>query len=358
MHEVIIEKLYHEYIMHGFISEEYIFDVLEENGISLFDVEYICDHLLSKGVIIRDDAPVVDVEEEYDRSKIDYEEVFREILEIDDTLVDFIEYLRGIKPPQHREWMNLMPQVKHNNAYARNRVFEMYMKVAVRSALMYSKRYQLPLDETIQNAMLGLYVSIDKYENARQENFARYFQIWVRRYIRREAQTPNPTVYFPVHIKEKLFAIYDNMEEYYEEVKDKKEPSIELLQSIATEFECSQDEARRFFDYLVPFDSMEEMLEDEENELKFSDDGIGHEEMVESIESRLDAEVLHEKLNTLTLREETIVRMRYGIGFVHEYTLEEVGKEFSITRERVRQIEAKAFNKIRREYGIKEKEEN
>lgn len=56
MHEDIIEKLYQEYIVRGFISEDHIFDVLEENGISLFDVEYICDHLLSKGVIIRDDA--------------------------------------------------------------------------------------------------------------------------------------------------------------------------------------------------------------------------------------------------------------------------------------------------------------
>ena len=49
-------------------------------------------------------------EEEYDRSNIDYEEVFREVLEIDDTFTDFIEYIRGIKPPQHREWINLMPQ--------------------------------------------------------------------------------------------------------------------------------------------------------------------------------------------------------------------------------------------------------
>ena len=56
MHEDIIEKLYQEYTVRGFISEDHIFDVLEENGISLFDVEYICDHLLSKGVIIRDDA--------------------------------------------------------------------------------------------------------------------------------------------------------------------------------------------------------------------------------------------------------------------------------------------------------------
>ena len=358
MHEGIIEKLYHEYTVRGFISEDHIFNVLEENGISLFDVEYICDHLLSKGVIIRDDTPVDDDEEEYDRSNIDYEEVFREVLEIDDSFTDFIEYIRGIKPPQHREWMNLMPQVKLNNAFARNRIFEMYMKVAVRIALVHSKRYQLPLDETIQNAMMGLHISIDKYETARQENFASYFPLWVRQYIMRDAQTLNPSVYFPTHVKEKLFAIYDNMEEYYGDIEERTEPGIELLQSIATELECSLDEARKLFDYLVPFESIEELLEDEENESLFSDDGIGSEEMVKSVEIRIDAEVLYERLKTLTPREETVVKMRYGIGFDHEYTLEEVGKELCITRESVRQIEAKAFRKIRRRYGIRGKDEN
>ena len=215
MHEGIIEKLYLEYTVHGFISEDHIFDVLEENGISLFDVEYICDHLLSKGVIIRDDALTDDEEDEYDRSNVDYEEVFSEVLEIDDTFTDFIEYIRGIKPPQHREWMNLMPQVKLKNAYARNRIFEMYMKVAVRIALVHAKRYHLPLDETIQNAMMGLHVSIDKYETARQENFASYFPLWVRQFIMRDAPTLNPSVYFPIHIKDKLFAIYDNMEDEF-----------------------------------------------------------------------------------------------------------------------------------------------
>ena len=358
MHEGIIEKLYHEYTMHGFVSEDHIFDVLEENGISLFDVEYICDHLLSKGVIIRNDAPIDEEEEEYDRSNIDYEEIYREVLDLDDTFTDFIEYIRGIKPPQHREWMNLMPQVKLNNAYARNRIFEMYMKVAVRIALAHSKRYQLPLDETIQSAMMGLHISIDKYETARQENFASYFPLWVRQYIMRDAQTLNPSVYFPTHIKEKLFAIYDNMEDYFGDVADRTEPGIELLESISNELECDLKEARRLFDCLIPFESVEALTEDEENEAIFSDEGIENEKMISSIENKLDVVSLRDKLKTLTDREETVVRMRYGLDIGYERTLEEVGKELCITRERVRQIEVKALRKIRRRYGIKEKDDN
>ena len=352
MHEGIIEKLYQEYTVHGFISEDHIFDVLEENGISLFDVEYICDHLLSKGVIIRDDALTDDEEDEYDRSNVDYEEVFSEVLEIDDTFTDFIEYIRGIKPPQHREWMNLMPQVKLKNAYARNRIFEMYMKVAVRIALVHAKRYHLPLDETIQNAMMGLHVSIDKYETARQENFASYFPLWVRQFIMRDAPTLNPSVYFPIHIKDKLFAIYDNMEDYFGDIEDRTDPGIELLQSIATELECTLVEARRLFDYLAPYESIEELSENEENELLFSDDGIGCENMISLVERNFDIDDLQIKLSKLTYREQEVLRLRYGIGYDHEYTLDEIGQKFCVTRERVRQIEAKALRKLRRGYGI------
>ena len=352
MHEGIIEKLYQEYTVHGFISEDHIFDVLEENGISLFDVEYICDHLLSKGVIIRDDALTDDEEDEYDRSNVDYEEVFSEVLKIDDTFSDFIEYIRGIKPPQHREWMNLMPQVKLKNAYARNRIFEMYMKVAVRIALVHAKRYHLPLDETIQNAMMGLHVSIDKYETARQENFASYFPLWVRQFIMRDAPTLNPSVYFPFHIKDKLFAIYDNMEDYFGDIEDRTEPGIELLQSIATELECTLVEARRLFDYLAPYESIEELSENEENELLFSDDGIGYENMISLVERDFDTDDLQIKLSKLTYREQEVLRLRYGIGYDHEYTLDEIGQKFCVTRERVRQIEAKALRKLRHRYGI------
>ncbi len=258
-----------------FLSEDYIFDVLEENRISLFDVEYICDHLLSKGVIIRDETSSDEDDEEYDRSNIDYEEVYREILEIDDSLSDLIEYIRGIQAPQHREWRNLMPQV-NNNAFTRNRIFEMYMRVAVRIALVHAKRYQLPLDDAIQNALMGLHISIDKFETSRQENFTQYFPFWVRQYIMRDAQTLNPSVYFPIHMKEKLFAIYDNVGDYFGSIEDRAEPDIELLQSIATELGCTLDDARLLFDYLLPFVSIEELMEDAENEFLFTDGGNGH----------------------------------------------------------------------------------
>jgi RNA polymerase primary sigma factor len=95
-------------------------------------------------------------------------------------------------------------------------------------------------------------------------------------------------------------------------------------------------------------------MENEENEILFSDDGVGHENMVAKVESGSDADFLYEKLATLTPREQDVLCLRYGIGRDRAYTLEEVGNEFCVTRERVRQIEAKAMQKLRKRYGMKE----
>ena len=131
----------------------------------------------------------------------------------------------------------------------------------------------------------------------------------------RDAQTLNPSVYFPIHMKEKLFAIYDNVEDYFGSIEDRAEPDIELLQSIATELGCTLDDARLLFDYLLPFVSIEELMEDAENEFLFTDGGNGHDKMVAAVECSLEGEELHGYLRSLSPREEEVLRLRYGIGF-------------------------------------------
>lgn len=358
MYEGVIESLFKEYTKHGFISENHIFEALENNNISLFDVEYICDQLLSKGVIIKDDEPKEDEDEEYDRSHIDYEDIFREVLEIDDSFVEFIEYIRAIQAPQYREWQNLMPQAKRNNLYARNRIFEMYIRVAVRIALAYSKRYQLPLDETIQSALIGLYFSIEKYEPARQDNFVTYFPLWVRNYIMRSAQTINPLIYFPVHVKDKLFAIYDNMQYYCGDIVIGDEPGEDLINSIVVELECSYEEARRMIEYLKPFESLEYIMEATSSEYSFSDEGYANEEMLSNLDILTDVKNLHSKIDKLTQKEKKVIMLRYGIGEDDGMSLREVGEHLGVTRERVRQIEAKALQKLRKFYHSDTKKQN
>lgn len=111
MHENIIEIIYSDYSQHGYITEKQIIDLVQNENIPLFDVEYIMDQLLGKGIIIRENDDIGDDQtEEYDRSNTDYAAIYAEAIEIEPTLIDLIDYIKCIQAPQHREWRILLPQ--------------------------------------------------------------------------------------------------------------------------------------------------------------------------------------------------------------------------------------------------------
>ena len=218
MHEALVEKLYNEYIANGFISEDKIFDVLQKDGVPLFDIEYICDKLHGRGAIILEENSKAgdDIEDESDdRTQNDYEMVYSEIVELDNGLSEIVEYMRNVRIPQRREWQNLLPQAQNGNIYARNRVFEMYMRVVAKIALQYANRYNLPIADTMQDGFIGLLVAIDKFEYGRQDNFTTYFPLWVRQTIAREAQIKDVPFCVPMHVKERLFVISDIERSHY-----------------------------------------------------------------------------------------------------------------------------------------------
>lgn len=345
MHDVLVEKLYRNYTMHGFISEQEIFEAVQKNNIPLFEVEYICDQLLSKGIVIRDtDDDNSDSEDDSDRSSTDYETIYNTVCRIDPSLCNFISYVQSIQPPQNREWRNLLPQAQNGNSYARNRVFEMYMRVAVKMALSFSRRYDLPLADTIQDGMIGLYTAIDKFEYGKQDIFTTYFPFWIRQSIMREAATRNPTVYIPVHVKDRLFSIYDIEKNHSCEKCKTQEICPTLIAEIAKALECEYDEALRLYKYLVPFDSIEKLLAI--NEDIFSDHGFLWEDTISELEKEAVRVAMLQVLSTLSEKENYVLNKRYGLLDDEPMTLEQVGNEMGVTRERVRQIEAKAIRKL------------
>lgn len=192
--EETIKNLQDLYKERGFITEENILDSVIDNNLSLNDIDRLCEILLSMGFIIRADTIKtsstklkIDYEEEvYDRSQIDYEEFYKEVVSIDDSLSLFIKGVSRILPPQHREWSNLMPHAKNGNEFARQRILEMYLRTVIRISLWHHKKYDLPLADTIQEGFVGLITALEKYDLIRQENFATYAPWWVRQVIFRE----------------------------------------------------------------------------------------------------------------------------------------------------------------------------
>ncbi len=142
MHSNIVDELFNIYKEKGFVTEDIVFDTLIAHNLSLDEVDATCETLLLKGIIIRNDALSQDEDDNfYDRSQIDYEAVFSEVVVIDKTMSPFIEEVRQIRPPQAREWQNLIVQAQNGNDFARERIITMYLRVVVRIALWHYKKY-------------------------------------------------------------------------------------------------------------------------------------------------------------------------------------------------------------------------
>lgn len=345
----IIEKLYKVYKDKGFVSEDYLFEILTHAQIPLYDVDYICDQLLSMGVIIQGNLSGYinedNDDDEYDRSQTDYEAMYDEVLSIDQSLAPFLEQVRQIKPPQHREWRILLPQAKSGNQYAYQRITLMYLRNVVKIALSYHKKIRAPLSETIQEGCIGLMVAIDKYEVGRQDVFLTYFPWWVRQYIlRRIPFTINPSVYFPVHVKDKLNSIYGIVLDHQCHECRENEICQNLLIEIENCLECSSNDAEQYLRYYQGYESIEEILS--VSPITFSDNGNLEDDFLDSFCYNELKLIISKTLNILTPKQRKVLQLRFGLIDGRERTLEQVGSCFGLTRERIRQIEAKALRRL------------
>lgn len=347
----IIEKLCEIYATKGFVTEDTIIEILMVAKLPLYCVDYICDRLLSMGVIIRDDrsAFITDEDEgdgEYDRSQIDYELIFDEVLSIDNSLSSFIKQVRQIQPPQHREWINLLPQAKNGNKYAYKRMIEMYLRTVMSIALSIHKKLSAPLAETIQEGCIGLIMAVEKYDMSRHGAFPAYFPLWVRQNIhRRTPFTYNPSIYFPDHIKNKLYSIFEVVKNHQCDECGVNSICINLIDEIANYIQFTTGDAESCIQYYQGCESIETILN--EDPFIFSDEGRFEDDLLELCNLQELKYFVDEILDILKPRDKKILQLRYGFVDGEERTLEQVGKEFGLTRSRIGQIEAKAFRKFR-----------
>jgi len=347
----LTEKLAIIYKTQGYITEDFLYSELEETDLKIDEIDSFVDHLLSIGIIIRDDVGEEIDEDTHDRSRLDYEVLFREVIKADPTLKPFIDKVRSIKPPQNREWQFLILQAKNNNKYAKERVIEMYLKIAVKIAYSFHIKYSLPLAETIQDGCIGLVIALDKFEIGKQDNFSTYAPWWIRQNILRRAQLLNPHIYVPYHIKDTLFGIYDVLKDFCLYEYDSTKIDEELLTAVSKKIDCSKEDAEVYIGYLITFYSIEELME--EKNIDFSDENFAEEEMLHEVNNSELNKIFETMFDSFNEREKNIVFSRFGFNDGREKTLEEVGNEFGVTRERIRQIEAKALRKLEHPKRVK-----
>ena len=335
-----------------------IADVLETSEMDKNQMDDLYEVLMSKGIEIvsetePDDFEIllensdVDITEDPDvvideSETIDLEASIPKGIAVDDPVRMYLKEIGKVPLLTADEEIELAKRMEHGDEDAKKRLCEANLRLVVSIAKRYVGRGMLFLD-LIQEGNLGLIKAVDKFDYTKGYKFSTYATWWIRQAITRSIADQARTIRIPVHMVEtinKLIRVSRQLLQAYG-----REPSPE---EIAEEMGISVEKVREIQKIAQEPVSLETPIGEEED--SHLGDFIPDEDVpapAEAAAFSMLKEQLIEVLDTLTEREQKVLKLRFGLEDGRARTLEEVGKEFDVTRERIRQIEAKALRKLR-----------
>ena len=328
---------------------------LEDMNLSSEETEKFYDRLESLNIdVLGDDAlPPVDEDalpeleeleeiEEVTEEEMNETEAMADTFSTDDPVRMYLKEIGKVPLLTPEEEQDLAKRMAEGDEEAKRRMAEANLRLVVSIAKRYVGRGMLFLD-LIQEGNLGLIKAVEKFDYTKGYKFSTYATWWIRQAITRAIADQARTIRIPVHMVETINKLIRVSRQLLQEYG--REPTPE---EIAKVMNISENKVREIIKIAQEPVSLETPIGEEED--SHLGDFIPDDDApapAEAASFTLMKEQLLDVLDTLTPREEKVLRLRFGLDDGHQRTLEEVGKEFKVTRERIRQIEAKALRKLR-----------
>lgn len=323
----------------GFLTYKEIMDTLETIDLSTEQIEKVYEMLETLGIEIIGDI------EEFNPDQVVVEEIDLSIPEgisIDDPVRMYLKEIGKVPLLSAEEEIKLAKRIEEDDPEAKKRLAEANLRLVVSIAKRYVGRGMQFLD-LIQEGNLGLLKAVEKFDYRKGYKFSTYATWWIRQAITRAIADQARTIRIPVHMVETINKLIRVSRQLLQELG--REP---VAEEIAAEMKMDVDKVREIMKIAQEPVSLETPIGEEED--SHLGDFIPDDDApapAEAAAYTMLKEQLMDVLDTLTPREEKVLRLRFGLDDGRARTLEEVGKEFKVTRERIRQIEAKALRKLR-----------
>lgn len=339
-----LEELFNQGRQRGSLTAKEINEALEELNFDAEQINKIFDRLANMNIKIVDNFDAdLDIDNIIDYSERGYsDDSEADDMPPDDSVKSFLKDIGKIPLLSTEEEIELAARMETGDEYARKRLIDANMRLVVSIAKKYVRRGMQFLD-LIQEGNLGLIKAVEKFDYTRGFKFSTYATWWIRQAITRAIADQARTIRIPVHMVETITKVKraqsallhengcepteDEIAEYLGISVEKVREIIRIDQDpVSLETPIGEEEDSHLGDFIPDTDAVAPADEANNSMLK---------------------QTLREVLDTLTDREKRVIQLRFGLIDGRERTLEEVGQEFQVTRERIRQIETKALRKLR-----------
>ena len=323
------------------LTPEEIGRAMDEQEYDAAGLDALHAALEARGVTVKEEDPDLPPLDEAQIGRLEHE-LSAEGVALDDPVKTYLKEIGRVPLLSADEEAELARAAQAGGEEARRRLSEANLRLVVSVAKRYAGR-GLPFLDLIQEGNLGLIKAVEKFDYTKGYKFSTYATWWIRQAITRAIADQARTIRIPVHMVETINKVIRVSRQLLQELGHDPSP-----EEIAAEMDMPVDKVREILKIAQEPVSLETPIgEEEDSHLGDFIPDEGASEPSEAASFTLLQEQLVDVLSTLTPREEKVLKLRFGIEDGRPRTLEEVGKEFNVTRERIRQIEAKALRKLR-----------